>query len=180
MGKNAGTIEDIQSKFRGAKLIFKLCLALARAGVSYEYLAEFAGQQSQEIDKGTVSMEEASASRKKASEFMGRIIASAFDAKTYAYLRQDIDWSSHVNLSAVDIMNFPKDDKRLSNPLVVISNAGLQMTPKMAKQSNRRKASDGKGPSKHLGKTKKNTKNEQNKQAVNKTERNAKSKRKKT
>ena len=133
-GKNAGTIEDVQSKYRGAKLMYSLCLTLAKAGVSLEELSEHGGQQTQELDREKYSDEEIAQIRRKTSQFMGRVIASAFNVRTYAYFRQDIDWSSHVLLNAVDIMNFPKDEKRYANPLVVIANAGMRMTPKLEKQ----------------------------------------------
>ena len=133
-GKNTGTIEDVQSKYRGAKLMYSLCLTLAKAGVSLEELSEHGGQQTQELDREKYSDEEIAQIRRKTSQFMGRVIASAFNVRTYAYFRQDIDWSSHVLLNAVDIMNFPKDEKRYANPLVVIANAGMRMTPKLEKQ----------------------------------------------
>ena len=133
-GKNAGTLEDIQSKYRGAKLMYSLCLALAKAGVSLEELSEHGGQQTQDLDRDRYTDDEVAQVRRKTSQFMGRVIAQAFNVRTYAYFRQDIDWSSHVMLNAVDIMNFPKDEKRYVNPLVVIANAGMQMTPKLKKQ----------------------------------------------
>ena len=55
----------------------------------------------------------------------------AYDVRTYAYLRNDINWNYHKCLDAVAIMNFPKDDKKQSNPLVVLVNAGLTLTPKL-------------------------------------------------